>query len=322
MVSVKKKKKGLRKFIWILSFLFFMMNFVAWFHAYKFTHFDAQASYKTPDGSRLGAMAEIKTILFGITNIRPQNHAFPDSPYQTVLLRSNRKIACWLIRSAGHRGAVALFHGYAGNKSSLLEKAPVFLNLGYDVLLVDFMGSGDSEGVQTTIGYLEAEQVKSAFDYLAGIGEKNIILFGSSMGAVAIMKAVADHQLNPAGIILECPFGTLLQTVQVRFHRMHIPEFPMSYLLVFWGGVQNGFNAFSHRPVDYAKSIHCPALLLYGEKDDKVSRSETDAIFKNLQGPKRLETYPLAGHANYLIQYKVKWTSDVTAFLKDLPDQH
>lgn len=29
----------------------------------------------------------------------------------------------------------------------------------------------------------------------------------------------------------------------------------MANLLVFWGGVQNDFNAFKHNPTDYAKNI-------------------------------------------------------------------
>ena len=74
-------------------------------------------------------------------------------------------------------------------KSSLLDKAEIFLNLGYNTFLVDFMGSGGSDGNQTTIGFYEAEEVKTAFNYLEACGEKNIILFGTSMGAAAIMKA-------------------------------------------------------------------------------------------------------------------------------------
>jgi pimeloyl-ACP methyl ester carboxylesterase len=65
----------------------------------------------------------------------------------------------------------------------------------------------------------------------------------------------------------------------------------------------------------YAKHISCPALLLWGEKDEKVSRKEIDEIYRNLDGIRRLETYPSAGHENYLNKYKAKWTMDLSAFL-------
>jgi hypothetical protein len=177
------------------------------------------------------------------------------------------------------------------------------------------MGSGGSEGNQTTIGYKEAEEVKTAFDYLTQQGETKIYLFGTSLGAAAIMKAINDYHISPAGIIIECPFGSMYKTTCARFNNMHVPSFPMAALLVFWGGVENNFWAFGHRPTEYAKSIHCPTLLLYGEQDKNVSRGEIDEIYSNLNCKKDLKTFPLAGHENYLTQYKEQWFADVQEFL-------
>jgi pimeloyl-ACP methyl ester carboxylesterase len=88
----------------------------------------------------------------------------------------------------------------------------------------------------------------------------------------------------------------------------------MASLLVFWGGVQNGFWAFSHRPTEYAKSIKVPTLLLYGEKDLKVSRGEIDEILANLQGQKKLVSFPLAGHEDYQRLYQQQWLSAMNTF--------
>lgn len=200
----------------------------------------------------------------------------------------------------------------------MLDKAAFFDGLGYDCFLVDFMGSGDSEGNTTTVGFKEAEQVKTAFDYLKNKGVHNIYLFGTSMGAAAIMKTIHDYDLKPKAILIECPFGSMYETVCARFRNIHAPVFPMAGLLVFWGGIQNGFWAFGHNPADYAKKIDCPTLLMYGNRDKNVSREETDAIFTNLQGPKTLKIFELAGHENYLGgKYKTAWMEAVIPFLKD-----
>jgi uncharacterized protein len=129
------------------------------------------------------------------------------------------------------------------------------------------------------------------------------------------MKAINDYELPVSSVILECPFGSMLQTVKSRFSMMHIPSFPMAYLLMFWGGVENWFNPFSHNPANYAKKIHCPVLLFYGEKDIKVSAAETDLIYHNLAAPKKLVKFPLAGHENYLKKYNAEWTAQVSGFL-------
>ena len=136
------------------------------------------------------------------------------------------------------------------------------------------------------------------------------------MGAVAILRAIYKYDLRPSGIIIECPFGTLYRTTAARFKSMGVPSFPMAGLLVFWGGVQNGFNGFSHDPEKYAKAVECPTLLLYGEKDKKVSMKEIQTIFNNISGEKTLRTYPGAGHENYLIKYKNEWITDVSSFLQ------
>jgi alpha-beta hydrolase superfamily lysophospholipase len=313
---ITTKRKIIKWSITGLLVVFVLMNVVAYFHAAKFTRFDQSGIVKTKDARELSFGHKLKILFLGISNPRPENREVPARPFKTVKLKSNREIECWLINTGSTKGTVIIFHGFAACKSTMLDKAEVFMDLGYNTMLVDFMGSGGSEGNETTVGFYEAEQVKTAFTYLQGEGEKNIILFGTSMGSAAMMKALSDHRLQPAAVIIECPFGTMLETVQARFKTMHVQSFPMANLLVFWGGFQNDFNAFKHNPDEYARGMHSPTLLLYGEMDEKVSREETDRIFLNIPAKtKQLETYPLAAHENYLKKYKEKWTADISGFL-------
>lgn len=283
-------------------------------HAYKFTHFTNSSIERT--SNKLSTLAKLKIIFTGVDNPRPVNKKKPGRPYQTIKIKSNKELECWLIKADSAKGTIILFHGYGGEKSLMLDKADEFLKLGYNTMLVDFMGSGGSEGTITTIGFKESQEVKDCYEYLIKNGFDHVSLFGTSMGSVAVMKAIKDYDLKPKSIIIECPFGSMYKTVCKRFQMQGIPSFPMAGLLVFWGGVENNFWAFSHNPEQYAKSIHCPTLLMYGEKDKKVSKQEINSIFKNLQGGKTLVTYPLAGHENYLSLYKEKWATDVKSFLQ------
>ena len=312
-----KKRNLYKPLLWTILLAFLVINAIAFFHAYKFTHFDTSGSSERRSATELSFTQKLGMLLFGVDLPRPTNKTIPSQAYETIKLQSNKEIECWYIPIDSAKGTVILFHGYGGEKSSMLDKAEVFQQLGYNTLLADFMGAGGSEGVQTTIGFKEAIQVKTCIDYLKKRGEQNIVLFGTSLGATAIMKAMKDYQPETKALLLECPFGTMLQTVKNRFSIMDVPSFPMAHLLVFWGGAQNGFNAFAHNPTEYAKVITTPTLLLYGEKDDRVTIAETHAIFTNLAGPKKLVTYPLAGHENYLNKYEADWTNEVAQFLKE-----
>lgn len=318
---MKKRRKWIKRSLWALTAVFVFMNSIAAFHAYKFTHFTDRSLEKTSAPQALSIGQKVEALLFGVSNPRPENTKKPMRAFELITLKSNKEIECWSIKAKNTKGTVLLFHGFGGNKSLMLNKAEVFLGLQYNVFLVDFMGSGGSEGSQTTIGFFEAEQVKTCFEYLTARGEENLYLFGTSMGAVATMKALKDYDLKPKGIIIECPFGSMYQTVCARFHTMNVPSFPMAGLLVFWGGVQNGFWAFGHNPSEYAKKINCPTLLLYGAEDQKVSRKEIDTIFGHLVGQKWLKIYPKAGHENYLRKYKDAWTQDVDLFLSTTQEE-
>lgn len=307
-------KRFRKKIFWFLALIFISMNVVAYFHAYKFTHFTDRKISKTI-AKDLSTIKKLQILFFGIDNPRPFNTRLPSQKFETIKLQSNKVIECWYIKTHSSKGTVILFHGYGGEKSSMLDKSDEFIKLGYNTLLVDFMGSGGSEGNETTLGYKEAEEVNTCFEYLTKLGEDKIYLFGTSLGAVAIMKAIDNYAIAPKGIIIECPFGTMYQTTCARFRIMKVPAFPMAGLLVFWGGVQNNFWAFKHKPVEYAKKIKCPTLLLYGELDEKVSRKEIDEIYTNLKGPKTLKAYPQAGHENYLVKYKEEWLLDTQTFL-------
>lgn len=301
-----------RKILIAFGIAFLLFNVVCFMHAYKFTHFDSRQLERTGDPKKLSTGEKLKTLFFGIDNPRPRHKDVPNKEFKTVYIESDVKIECWKIDVPQSKGTVILFHGYAGEKSSLLERSYYFNQLQYTTLLVDFKGSGGSEGNSTSVGYHESEEVKSCYDYVRDAGEKNIILFGTSMGSAAILKFLHDHHASPQGIILECPFGSFYETTCARFRNMNVPSFPAAGILLFWGGVQNKFWPFEHNPSEYAKQIECPAMILYGSLDDRVSAGEISEISNNLKGEKDIKIYPQLGHNDL---FGDEWRTDVTEFV-------
>lgn len=288
-------KKVLQKIARLFLIGFVLANIVAFLHAYRFTHFSDSAPARTADPKELSFGKKLATLFTGIDNPRPANKETPTQPYTVEYVNSSEQLECWRINVPDAKGTILLFHGYAGKKSSLIRRAEIFQEMGFNTILIDFMGSGGSAGSSTSIGYAEAEQVKYCMEAFREEG-KSLFLFGTSMGAVAILKALHDYDLSPEGIILECPFGSLYKTVCARFELMHVPAFPMAALLTFWGGVQHGYWGFTHNPSEYAHAVACPTLLMFGEKDDRVTLEETNEIFEHLKGKKILKTYAQEGH--------------------------
>jgi hypothetical protein len=316
-------KKIIKWFLILLCTCFVALNFIAYKHAYNFTHYGYSDTTQVSNPQNLNKQEKLDAILNGVHNPRPENFTKPQLPYETIQLQSNKKIECWYIKpTVKHKkdsiaGTVIVCHGYSGHKSTMLGRAYAFAKLRYNSLMLDFMGSGGSQGNITTIGYYEAEQVKTAYDYLQKNGVKNIYLFGTSMGAAAIMKAIKDYDLKPKGIILECPFGSMYEAVKARFKYLNAPSFPMAELLVFWGGAQHKFWGFSHNPTNYAKYIKTPTLLLYGNQDKVVTYQEIEKIYNSLSGEKQLKIFDNTGHENFLEDHRKEiWLSEVSRFFR------
>jgi alpha-beta hydrolase superfamily lysophospholipase len=311
---------------WLFLFLldgFSLMHVVAFFHAWRFTHFTNEPGTHSANPEQLSAGQKAWLLLTGIRNPKPQNgSARPAFPFQDVSISSpNGRLAAWFgPADSVARGTVALFHGYTSNKSKLVHEATLFHQMGYNILLVDFAGNGDSKGYRTTVGYREAYDVKAAVDWLKhnapGTAQSQPVLYGVSMGAVAIMRAEAELGVQASANIVECPYGSMRQTAYNRFHSMHLPGLPLADLLVFWGGVQNGFWAFGLKAEDYARHISTPTLLLWGTADPRVARAETDAIFAHLAGSRQRHDFVGVGHEPYWHRYPAEWESQIQQFIQ------
>ncbi len=301
-----------------LLVIFIFLNVVAAFHAYKFTHFYEPGEVTVKPAEQKGGWDKTKEALFGINFTKKVNDAVRDSAFQTVYLktRDSLKLEAWYIPADSARGTVILFHGHGGNKSGVMAEAEGFRRMGYNTFLVDFRAHGGSEGNTCTIGVEEAEDVKLAYEYIQARKEKNIVLWGISLGAATIMKAVDEYDIKPAKLILEMPFGSLMQAVEGRLKTMGLPAQPMATLLTFWGGTEHGFWAFKHKPYLYAKKITMPVLLQWGLHDARVTKKEIDAIYGNITAPKQLVIYENTGHESLCKQENAKWMTSVSSFLK------
>lgn len=287
-----------RRLVFILVAGFVAFNTVAFRHAWLMTHF-VPAGTRTKSPEKLSVLNKLGVLVRGVEIPKPEDGPAPAGARTVKLVTSDGvKLEAWDIPAESERGVVVMFHGYAVSRSALIGEARLFHELGWRTLLVDHRGSGKSDGLVTTLGWREAKDVAAAMSWARGEWPgARLILFGQSMGAVAALRAIATEGVQPDGLIVECPFDTLLHTVGHRYHVMGLPAFPFAELLVFWGGLQHGFNGFAHRPVEYARSVRCPALALDGERDLWVMPNEACRVAAAMNGECRI--FRQGSHAGY-----------------------
>lgn len=303
---------------WVLLVQIILINISAALYADKLTRYydDVPADYSNSSGNIFTKSWKLFT---GPRYPKPVVGPAPVRPYDTVQLVTKKggAIDAWFVKTDSVvKGTVILFHGITGTKTSGMDEANELLYMGYNVMLVDFRGHGNSSGNTTTIGFRESEEVKLAFDLVKSRGERNIYLFGTSMGAVAISRAIYDHGLQPAGVILEMPFFSLQTYLKAKARLLGFPSQPFAFFTTFWIGIEKGFNGYKHKTTRYVKSITCPVLLQWGTLDNYVLAPEIQKIYDaTASAKKKLVVYDGAQHESLLRKEPVKWRNEVEGFL-------
>jgi uncharacterized protein len=293
--------------LWQLALAFLViLNILAYSGAYLMTHYSEPGQWGLP---------------------KPNSSKTPtaiDLSYssQRLSVNDDEWVETWLVPASGAeaKGTVLLFPGKDSSKAKqLLAPAQVFHDLHYNSLLVDFRGVGDSSGNTTTLGVRESEDVALVLKEADRLQlQRPLVLYGISMGSAAILTAIAQEDVKPDGVILELPFARSIDALRSRVRALHIPSFPLAELIVFWGGVQHGFNAFAHNPVIYAAQVQCPTLIMHGSLDQWTTIDEIKEILQNLRGSKDLVLFPNTGHTLLVTVDRELWKGSVDNFLQGI----
>lgn len=114
----------------------------------------------------------------------------------------------WLAIRLPLAPVIILTHGTPGNRVSMIQRAAFLYNHGYNVLLFDFQSYGRSQGIMSTLGMVESEDILAAIDYLHTLPDtmhSKIGVLGLSMGATAAALAASKTSDISALVLESCP---------------------------------------------------------------------------------------------------------------------
>ncbi len=166
-------------------------------------------------------------------------------------------------KSDSSKGLILYFHGNAGSLRRWGEVVEPFVDLGFDVLIMDYRGYGKSSGKRTYKKMLsDADQLYNFA--LSKSPEEKLILYGRSLGSSFASHLAGKNK--PSKLILETPFlslGDIANRVA--------PIYPPSYLL--------RFNFKNHESLKEANS---PIYIFHGTEDNVVPFKSGQDLFETL----------------------------------------
>jgi fermentation-respiration switch protein FrsA (DUF1100 family) len=216
-----------------------------------------------------------------------------------------------------------MFHGYRGNADrDLCGGVQRCFTMGYSALVVDQRGAGKSGGKVITFG------IKEHLDCLKWIefakkewGEDiSLILTGVSMGAATVLTAAARPlPKNVKAILADCGYTSAKEIIQVVISRMGLPVKPAYFLVKLGARLFGRFNLEEISPREAMEHCTVPVIFFHGEADDFVPCSMSQDNYNACHAPKRIYTFPQAGHClGYMVDQQ-KYLEVLTDFYNSIP---
>jgi alpha-beta hydrolase superfamily lysophospholipase len=188
--------------------------------------------------------------------------------------------AWWLVPARQNGRAVMVCHGVADSAYGALGFAPLFLKNGYQVLVPDSRGHGESLGF-VTYGVLEAEDTVSWLRWTKGNQVSDVFGFGESLGGAILIQSLA-HGADFRAIVAESSYSSFEAVADERVGR--VVSAPLAFILVREGilytSLRYGVNLANARPDAAIAHAHIPILLIHGTADNETSPAQSMELAK------------------------------------------
>ena len=226
--------------------------------------------------------------------------------------------AQFINNESNNQKAVILAHGFRSNGDDMGKLAGLYYNKGFDILLPDARGHGESEGDYIGYGWHDRLDYLDWIDLL--IEEYNmedIILHGNSMGAATVLMTSGEELPEEVkGIIADSGYSTVKDELAHQLENLYgLPAFPLLDVTSLITKIRAGYMLGEASSVKQVKNNTLPLLIIHGEDDDLVPADMAYEIYDAAGGEKELWIVPQAGHTKAMENITGEFSERVGTFV-------
>lgn len=231
-------------------------------------------------------------------------------------------LAGWLVVASPTSPTVILVHGFKGNRVQMLPWARYLYAAGYNVLLYDSRGCGESAGWAFGVGASEPADIVGAVRYLQhtpDLKARQFAALGVSLGAGDVVLAAAREPALRA-VIADSPWADerpqLDHMASIPLGPLQLPVLPYEPALV---DALVGARLEAASPATAAASLAPHALLVITSADDgnsTTSPADQQRLYAAARQPKAHWVAPHGGHAGALAANTDEYEARTLAFLR------
>ena len=204
----------------------------------------------------------------------------------------------WLInKDLQKKKTLILFHGNAGNLNNRIYKINELNKLDINILLVSWRGFSGNRGKPTEKGLYEDGKAAIKWIKDQGVDQKNIILYGESLGTGVATQMSLDFDVS--ALILESPYTSMVDAA-----RLYYPYLPVSLLL------KDRYE--NSKKID---KINIPVMIMHGQKDNIVPVEMSYTLVKLIKGEK-YSYFP--ENDDHMMEYNAELVENIKNFIYKL----
>lgn len=217
---------------------------------------------------------------------------------------------------------VILAHGYTDNRFGMMKYVPHYYDLGFNCILFDERGHGESAPEPCSYGTRELDYLMAVVkDTLERYGGSGFVLglHGESLGGATVLMSLAEPLVkkNVKFVVDDCGFADIVTVLKVGLKMYHVPVwFLYPALLAAW--VMYGFKLWKARPIDYVYGNKIPLLCMHGTKDDFIVPEHSKRVYEATSGPREIHLFEGAWHAMSAVDRPEEYGEVLSEFLKSL----
>lgn len=230
----------------------------------------------------VGYFVQRKLMYFPLPErVAPAEAGLANVAERIIETPDGERVISWYGTAAPGQPTILYFHGNGGNLALRSDRIRRYLERGRGMLMMSYRGYSGSTGEPTEAANLGDARLAYEMLLAEGIAPSDIIVYGESLGSGVATRIATEKPV--AGLILDSPF-----TSAVDVGARHYPFLPVRLLMR---------DRYEVRRI--IKDVRAPILIVHGERDRIVPYEMGQAVFEAAAEPKKLVSFPLAGHNDH-----------------------
>ena len=224
-------------------------------------------------------------------------------------------------KEQSHKWTIVV-HGYSAQRKWMYDFADMWAEKGYNVLLPDLRGHGESEGDYVGMGWLDRKDMLHWIDLICERDpDAQIILHGVSMGgATVMMTAGEDLPQQVKAVVDDCGYTAVWDIFSDEMDALFkLPDFPLLYTASAISKLRAGYSFREASTLEQVKNARVPIMFIHGSNDNFVHTEMVYELYDTCPTQKDLYVVEGAGHGQSYYLEPEAYTEKVFAFLESIP---